>query len=194
MVLINPHLVGIVAMDSKTNSGKSFKGSVGVESYQERLPRQLFEGRQKYLMLGLADTVTNCKLAQAKAKLIESDIIMERFDYTLAKYGQPQLPRWSTTDHGSSAVTAIKPKPADLAKLWEQYTKAQAKRVSETTLKLNYARVAGHISKLPTRSLDDAIGIRDHLLAHNSAYTAHRIWVQLNACKFTSPKTSAISA
>ena len=35
---------------------------------------------------------------------------------------------------------------------------------------------------MPTRSLDDAIAIRDHLLENNSAYTATRIWVQLNAC------------
>jgi integrase len=186
MVLVNPHLIGVVAMDSKIKSDKSskpdklFKGSVGVESYQGRLrlrlPRQLFEGRQKYLMPGLADTAIHRKLAEAKAKLIESDIAMERFDYTLAKYGHQQSP-------ARSIVAAVKPKPAsDLAKLWAQYTEAQAKRVSETTLKLNYVRVAGHIRKLPTRSLDDAIVIRDHLLAHNSAYTAHRIWVQLNAC------------
>jgi integrase len=80
-------------------------------------------------------------------------------------------------------MAATQPKPAlDLAELWEQYTAALAKRVSETTLKLNYVRVAGHISKLPTRLLDEAIAIRDHLLEHNSAYTAKRIWVQLNAC------------
>jgi integrase len=179
MVLVNPHLIGVVAMDSKIYSGKSFKGSVGVESYQGqlrlRLPRQLFDSKQKYLMLGLADTGIGRKLAEAKAKLIESDIALKRFDYTLEKYGHQQ--------RGRSAVAAPKPKPAlDLGKLWEQYTAAQAKRVSETTLKLNYVRVAGHISKLPTRSLDDAIAIRDHLLEHNSAYTAKRIWVQLNAC------------
>lgn len=42
--------------------------------------------------------------------------------------------------------------------------------------------IAWEFSKLPTRSLDEAIAIRDHLLEHNSAYTAKRIWVQLNAC------------
>jgi integrase len=166
-------------MYSKINLGKSFKGSVGVESFQGRLrlrlPRQLFEGRQKYLTLGLPDTDVNRKMAEAKAKLIESDIALERFDYTLAKYGkqQPTL----------TVVEAIKPKPAfDLAKLWEQYTEVQSKRVCETTLKLNYARIASHIRKLPTRSLDDEIVIRDHLLENNSAYTANRVWVQLNAC------------
>ena len=166
-------------MYSRTNSGKSFKGSVGVEAFQGRLrlrlPRQLFEGKQKYLTLGLPDTDINRKMAGAKAKLIESDIALERFDYTLAKYGkqQPNL----------TVVEAIKPKPAfDLAELWERCSEVQSKKVSETTLKLNYARAASHIKKLPTRSLEDEIAIRDHLLENNSVYTANRIWVQLNAC------------
>ncbi len=166
-------------MYTTMNSGKSFKGSVGIEAFQGRLrlrlPRQLFAGKQKYFTLGLPDTEVNRRMAAAKAKLIESDIALERFDHTLAKYGQPQPTH--------AAVAAIKPKPAlDLAQLWAQYTEVQSKRVSETTLKLNYARVASHIKKLPTRSLDDEITIRDHLLGNNSAYTAHRIWVQFNAC------------
>ncbi len=51
--------------------------------------------------------------------------------------------------------------------------------MSETTLKLNYARVTSHINKLPTKSLEDAIAIRDRLIKHNSPYTAKRIWIQL---------------
>ena len=51
-----------------------------------RLPRQLYEGKQKYLTLGLDDTPGNRAIAQAKAKQIESDIIYERFDLTLNKY------------------------------------------------------------------------------------------------------------
>jgi Arm DNA-binding domain len=107
MVLINPYFIGFAAMDSKIKSDKSsqpdklFKGSVGVESFRGRLrlrlPRQLFEGRQKYLALGLTDAGIGRKLAEAKAKLIESDIALERFDYTLAKYGHQQTGQWSTT-------------------------------------------------------------------------------------------------
>jgi integrase len=167
-------------MYSKTTSGKSPKGSVGVESFQGRLrlriPRQLFNGKQKYLTLGLPDTQVNRKAAEAKAKLIESDIALERFDYTLAKYGKPQSPILTV-------VESIQPQSEpNLAELWERYTEIRSKKVSETTLKLNYARVAGHISKLPTCTLDNAIRIRDHLIEHNSPYTAHRIWIQFNAC------------
>jgi integrase len=170
----------MVVMYGKATSEKSFKGSVGVESFQGRLrlrlPRQLFDGKQKYLTLGLPDTQVNRKAAEAKAKLIEADITFERFDYTLAKYGKPQPPTLTVVE-----AIQTKSEPS-LGELWEKYTEVRAKKVSETTLKLNYARVTGHISKLPSNSLADAIVIRDHLIEHNSPYTAHRIWVQLNAC------------
>lgn len=56
---------------------KAAKGSVGVESFQERLrlhlPRQLYNGKQKYLTLQMADNPENPKLAEAKAKQIKSD-------------------------------------------------------------------------------------------------------------------------
>ncbi|MDX2230721.1 MAG: DUF3596 domain-containing protein [Leptolyngbyaceae cyanobacterium bins.349] len=143
-------------MYSQAGAGKSFKGSVGVETFQGRirlrLPRQLFGGKQKYLTLGLSDTDVNRRMAEAKAKLIESDIALERFDYTLEKYGKPKAPTLTI-------VEAVKPKPKaelDLAQLWERYKEARAKKVSETTMKLNYARVTGHIQKLPTVALEDA--------------------------------------
>lgn len=72
---------------------KASKGSVSVESFQERLrlrlPRQLYEGTQKYLTLGLADTPENQQIAAQKAHEIELDIISGEFDETLAKY-KPQ--------------------------------------------------------------------------------------------------------
>ncbi|MGF1514431.1 MAG: Arm DNA-binding domain-containing protein, partial [Elainellaceae cyanobacterium] len=59
-------------------SGRAQKGTVSVESYRGRLrlrlPRQLFGGKQKYISTGFADTAINRKAAEAKAKLIESDI------------------------------------------------------------------------------------------------------------------------
>jgi hypothetical protein len=69
---------------------RSSKGSVGIETFQSRLrlrlPHQLYDGKQKYLTLGLEDTLSNRKVAEAKAKQIKSDIVLEKFDYTLDKY------------------------------------------------------------------------------------------------------------
>jgi hypothetical protein len=58
-------------MYSTSASGRSSKGSVTVETFQGRLrlrlPRQLFNSKQKYLTLGLTDTDANRKVAEAKA-------------------------------------------------------------------------------------------------------------------------------
>lgn len=68
------------------------KGSVVVQTNEGRLrlqmPRHLCGGKQKFLYLNLADTPENWELAEAKARLIESDIKFERFDSTLKKYKQ----------------------------------------------------------------------------------------------------------
>ncbi len=66
---------------------KAVKGSVQVKDHYGYL-RLMFrvDGKRYFLSLGLPDTKTNRKVAEAKAQLIESDICYERFDPTLAKY------------------------------------------------------------------------------------------------------------
>ncbi len=49
------------------------------------LPKFLFS-KQKYIYLGLEDTPINRAIAEAKAKIIEQDLIFETFDFTLKKY------------------------------------------------------------------------------------------------------------
>ena len=72
---------------------KAPKGSVGLESFQGRLrlrlPRQMYSGKQKYLTLGLADSLENRTYAELTARQIELDLITGDFDPTLAKY-RPQ--------------------------------------------------------------------------------------------------------
>jgi len=122
----------------------------------------------------LDDSPENRKLAEAKAKQIEADIACERFDPTLAKYRpQTHLTLVKPIEEPQTALT--------LAPLWEKYTEYRRPHIAETTLKLNYAKITNHIQKLPFKEIDDAIAIRDHLLQHNSAYTAKRVITQLNA-------------
>jgi len=56
------------------------KGSVGVEVFQGRLrlrlSRQLFDGKQKYLTLGLPDTDAHRRVAGAKARLMDIAIAL----------------------------------------------------------------------------------------------------------------------
>jgi integrase len=84
---------------------KAQKGTVVVQSNEGRLrlqlPIHLFDGKQKFLDLNMADTVENRELAQAKAQIIEADIKFEEFDSTLKKYKPPTY---------LTVVESIKPK------------------------------------------------------------------------------------
>lgn len=160
---------------------KASKGSVGIESFQGRLrlrlPRQIYEGQQKYLTLGLADTVENRQTAEAKACQIELDIISGNFDSTLRKY--------KPATHLTLIQSIEQPQVAvNIAELWAKYVEYRKPKVSETTLKLNYKTIASHIDKLPYKELTESnsVAIRDYLAANNSAYTAKRVITQLAAC------------
>ncbi len=49
-------------------------------------------------------------------------------------------------------------------------------------MKAFYAPLRNHIAKFPTKSLDDAIAIRDYIIANIAADTGKRLLVRLNAC------------
>lgn len=175
-----------VFMQSGKVAGKASKGTVGVESFQGRLrlrlPRQLYEGKQKYLTLGLPDTEQNRKIALAKAKRLESDIALERFDFTLAKY-DPKTAKYDPKTAKLTVVQSIKAQEPALGDLWNRYTEHRKSQIAVTTLVKQYKQVAMHIAKLPTQSVDDAIEIRDWLLKNlGSADAARRMITQLAAC------------
>lgn len=147
------------------------KGSVGVESFQGRLrlrlPRQVATGN-RYLTLGLADTRENRKIALAKAKLIESDIVLERFDASLEKYKPPTY----------KPIT----EKMTLTELWEEYTQVKSKSLSVTTINLDFKKTRNHIQSLPSKQLSSASTIRKFLMEKLSPNAARRVLVQLRAC------------
>jgi len=157
-----------------SHPGREVGITVGVESYRGklrlRIPARVL-GREKYVYTKLDDTPDGRKLAQKQAWSIEEDIVAGTLDPTLDRY-KPTAP---------SYLQLVSPL-LDLGQLWQLYTEHRRLHVSETTLKLNYARVSSHIDKLPTRGLDRAVDIREHLLQHTSPYCAKRIITQLNAC------------
>jgi hypothetical protein len=118
-------------MYATTSSGRAPKGSVGIESFRGRLrlriPRHLFGGKQKYITTELADTPVNRRAVEAKAKLIESDIALERFDYTLAKYGRPQAPTLTVLE-------AIKCQSMPVLELWTRFAAHKAPGLKPKTL------------------------------------------------------------
>ncbi len=161
-------------MYSKTPTGKNSKGTPSVESAQGRLRiRFRVNGQQKAFSLGLADTSENRIRGEAIARQMHLDLLANNFDTTLNKY-KPHT--------HLAVIEAFKPKPEiDLLSLWGKYTEFRSKQVEATTLAKNYARVANHIKNLPSNSLEDAVEIRDFLIANKSAYTTKHI-PSLDAC------------
>ncbi|MGB3653927.1 MAG: hypothetical protein WBA41_22315 [Rivularia sp. (in: cyanobacteria)] len=59
-----------------------------------------------------------------------------------------------------------RPKKQDLEQLWEQYTEFKKPQISPSTYAVDYRKYRNHIANLPTKSLDDAVAIRDYLIAN----------------------------
>ena len=66
---------------------KAKKGTVSVTADRSRLRLGWrYKGKRYFLFIGLPDTVTNRKVAEAKASQIELDIVSGHFDPTLRRY------------------------------------------------------------------------------------------------------------
>jgi len=171
---------------SKERQGK---GTVGVEAFQGRLrlriPRQLYDGKQKYLTLGIDDTKVNRKFAEAKAHELDTDIILERFDYTLDKY-RPTYLKTVTMNHSQASLA--------LDELWEQYLEFKKPSASPSTIANQYAGFTRAIALLPSQNLQDSIIIRDWIVANKPPNAAKRLVVQLNACCKWGIKSGLITA
>lgn len=151
------------------------KGTVGVESVRGRLrlrlPRAVYTGKQIYLSLGTADTKLNRKAAEAKAQLIELDILSGNFDASLDKYKPHQFTFTQKTE--------IEP---DIEKLFNCYVEFKKNcSISQATIANDYARVKRIIKKFPSTSINDAELIRNWLLQNCTPNIAKRILVQLTA-------------
>ncbi|BAY32178.1 phage integrase family protein [Nostoc carneum NIES-2107] len=164
-------------------SGKrNTKGSVVVESFRKRLrlslPRQLFNGKQKYLTLGLDDTPGNRQIAEAKAKEIERDIqanilVPGTFDYTLNKY-RPESFRLAETEQPEYSVS--------LHDIWEKFIEHKRKTSSPSTMRFQWRTFSNYVRKLPTHDLEKAVEIRDWVLSNIPPESARRFIVRLSAC------------
>jgi len=175
-------------MYSKDTQHKASKGSVQIKSSNGRLQLVFSHaGKRHYLSLGLPDHKLNRKAAEAKAKLIKSDIAYDRFDTTLAKY-KP-----------SSALSTVTPTVTpiaapNLAELWERYTDFKRPSLSPNTLVKEFATVDRCITqKLPTKNLDGAVVIRDWVVANKTPDAAKRLLTQFSACCNWAVKSGLIS-
>ncbi len=70
-----------------------------------------------------------------------------------------------------------------MEELWKLYCDYRKSQVAATTFKKEYLlKFTNHIQKLPTRDLDQAVVIRDYLLATTSTDTTKRILTRFSAC------------
>jgi integrase len=145
------------------------KGRVAIENFRGRLrlvlPRQIFEGKQIRLSLGIPDNPQNRIIAEAKAREIELDYGLGRLDPTLEKYRLE-----SHKPPSNSSITEI----------FEAYADFKAQTLEASSLK-DFERVRRYLKKCPVRSPRNPKRIRDWLLEEASPDTAKRILTQLQA-------------
>jgi integrase len=175
-------------MYSESSERRNSKGSVSILISNGRLQLRFhYAGKRHYLSLGLPDNKINRKAAEAKAKLIESDMAFDRFDPTLARY-KPQ----SLLSMVTPSLTPLEGTKLELADLWEKYTQYKSSQVTASTLVRDYGKIAKRLQNLP-RSVEDAVGVRDWLLKQYSSEVARRTLVQINACCKWAIKSGLIS-
>ena len=163
------------------------KGTVAIIVSNERLQLRFnYGGKRHYLSLGLSDTQVNRKVAEAKAKLIESDIIYERLDPTLDKY-RPQIAAKIDVP-----VTPVSTPSLPLTDLWEKYTQHRSSKVTQSTLVRDYGKIAKRLQLIP-KGVDNAAAVKTWLLSNYSQEVARRTLVQLNAGVRWCVKTGLIS-
>ena len=102
-----------------TKAAKVQKGTVSVTADRGRLRLGWrYQGKRYFLFIGLPDTATNRRVADAKASQIELDIMSGHFDPTLRAY-KVQLPN-------RSQLTA--------ASLFNKFIQYKAKTIAPATL------------------------------------------------------------
>lgn len=152
---------------------KSGKGTVAVESFQDRLRlRWRYKGERKSLALGLRDSKTSRKLAQIKAHQIELDMLSGNYDRSLKKYKE---------DEGDTQKEIPK---TNLRDLFQQYRDYKAQILEASTIVRDYGKIERRLEKFPEKllSLDSAIAIQQYLLKTYSAEVTRRTIQQLKAC------------
>ncbi len=159
---------------------KASKGSAGIESFQGRLrlrlPRQLYEGSQKYLTLGLADTPENHHIAEQTAHQIELDILCGQFDRTLTKY-KPQR-------HLSIVIPGEQQTIATISALWDKYIEYKRPSLKPRTLD-KLAVLEKHIKRCRYQNLNESIKIKLALLQQTTNSQAKDVLMYLAAaCKW----------
>lgn len=144
------------------------KNKVGVASdkgmLRLALPTYLFD-EKRYLYLGLEDTQRNRIIAEAKAKLIEYDLAMEKFDPTLEKYTSPM---------GKASKYDI-----TLTEILTEYIEFKQLTVSESNH--NYRTLKNWLNQMDDEMLGHPDEVTNFLLRNTSQEQARRLIQKITA-------------
>jgi hypothetical protein len=138
--------------DSLDSNKRACKGKAKIAAnggyLRIQLPRELFEGKQKYLALGLSDTPENRHKAQLKLAIVQRDIDYKEFDITLKKYKRKilDLPIDEKENHLTPTVTV-----REYFKIYEEEyfatrRRKQTKRQQITLFKTHEEQVKKYLS------------------------------------------------
>lgn len=175
---------------------KNTSGSVGIEvkgsKLRLRLPRAVAIGSQRYIATRLDNTTDNFKRLQSLAWLIESDIRDGKVAETIqGYYSQFKAIPLEKIKGDLLPVASV---ALTLNQLWAKYCDYKRSQLAVTTYQKDYCKKwANHINKLP-QSLNNAVAIRDILVANNSPDTAKRLLTLLSACGKWAVKGGLIEA
>jgi integrase len=175
------------AMYSVTSRSKGKKGSVQFKNTKGRLqivfsyPVEVdgeIQRKRFYISTGFEDTPLNRQRVGDTVRAIQRDIDYGEVDLSLQKY---------QTVGSLTTVSPISPNPPvapemGLDQIWEKYAQFKKPQISPSTYAKDFTKQKNHISRFPSRSLDEAILIRDYLLAHLTPDAAKRCLTQLKAC------------
>lgn len=165
----------------KTPSGKQPKGTVTVEAFRGRLRlRFRFNGQRYSMALGIPDTQTNRRVAEARARQIEDDMRLQLAHG--GNYFDPTLEKYKPESVLSVAEPDIQPKTMlSLPELWQNYTNARQSGKSPATIRM-YGWVTNHLERCPYKLPTEAQSIFDWLNANVPANSTKRILMHLSAC------------
>ncbi len=163
------------------------KGSVGIEVVRGRLrlrlPRQLYtNGKQYYISLELPDGPDHRRSAEMKARQIELDIISGQFDPTLSKYRFYRYEAPEVSKSPLAGQTLVQVEELSLIELWQRFTVFKRPSLSQSSLATDYEKTRNLIASLPTKSLNDAVKIRDFIISKYSSNATKRYLTKLSAC------------
>ncbi len=172
-------------MTSVIQQRKAFKGTVQIKLSNDRLQLVFsFVGKRHYLSLGLHDTPINRKVAEAKARQIELDMLSGYFDPTLAKYRPESLPTAVTPILTPISQPVPQVRTLTPTELWQQYTAYKASQLKETT-RLYHESFDRLFAKLGDVGVDEALKVKAGLEKITTLHYTKRSLGQLSAaCKW----------